>query len=110
MNSKVNEMWTALESYQAQADANSHGRSWALMCSKKTSAAANSAANSASCAHNDTASKAAYTTAIAVHSANYASCVDRDNDWAYRIAAYNYSNYYAQNAIDLVTKATGETK
>jgi hypothetical protein len=40
MIDKLNEMWAALAAYQNKADADGHGWSWALMCSEKTKAAA----------------------------------------------------------------------
>ena len=41
---KLEEMWTALEKYQKQADAEGHGESWAAMCGMKTAEAAHMAA------------------------------------------------------------------
>ena len=41
--SKLEEMWTALEKYQKYADADGHGKTWALMCELKTAEAAHMA-------------------------------------------------------------------
>jgi hypothetical protein len=97
MNDKLNEMWTALAAYQMQADADGHGKSWALMCSEKTEDAANSAwyaKGDGACAYADAASYAAEAAAAAGDSDTYTVSI----------------KYYAQQAIDHITKAQGETE
>ena len=104
---KLQEMWVALAAYQPQADAKGHGKSWAKMCSEKTSAAANAAYVAAYAS--DAADWAA--AAVAANAAAYASWAA---NWADVAAAADYASdaaanaeKYAQLAIDRINKARG---
>jgi len=39
VTTKLDEMWTALEAYQPQANADGHGESWRVMCRERTTEA-----------------------------------------------------------------------
>jgi hypothetical protein len=101
MNSKVNEMWTALAAYQAKADANGHGVSWKKMCSERT----------------DEATWAAYAPAYDYHATASASACA----WAALLVAADTAHgdvtdksddikCLTQLSIDYITKAKGETE
>ena len=117
---KLDEMWVALAAYQPQADAKGHGKSWAKMCSEKTSAAAYAAAWTAD-------ADAAYAAdAVAANAAGYAdyaaawaayAAADAAAGaagaaaWAADVvaaaAAAAGAEKYAQLAIDRINKARG---
>ncbi len=96
---KLNEMWTALAAYQSKADADGHGESWALMCSERTADTAAEAANDTRVAAWNADDRRAW---AAWDAATYAA--------AYAAADAADAEYYAQLAIDYITKAQGETK
>jgi hypothetical protein len=87
---KLDEMWAALASYQPQADAAGHGKSWARMCSERTSDLAY-AAGDAAATYADSAA-AAYDAAYAAAAVYY--------------AAYAYADDWAQKAIDRIKEIT----
>ena len=101
MNNKLNEMWTALATYQPKADANGHGESWALMCSEKTSSAAAYAKAAAS--------DAAYAYAAAYAAARAARAADDAARAAYAYAAYAaYAAAWAADAIYYINRANAK--
>ena len=104
MNNKLNEMWTALATYQPKADANGHGESWALMCSEKTSSTRNAAAKAAYAAYD--AAYAAYAADAAADAAfSYAAyAADAYADAAYAADAI----YYINNAIYYINRANAK--
>jgi hypothetical protein len=99
MNDKLDEMWAALATYQARADADGHGESWKKMCSERNAGAA-FAANYAATGTN--ALTAAYAAAWAAAAASADAAA-----WA---AAPADIKYCVQQAIDRINKAQGETE
>ena len=98
MNNKLNEMWTALATYQHQADANGHGESWALMCSEKTSSAAYDACDAVYAI--DAAADAVYV--VYATDAAYAAY---DAAYADACAAAATADAAADNSICYINKA-----
>jgi hypothetical protein len=100
MTTKLDEMWEALAAYQQQADAAGHGKSWALMCKKKTYAAIDDAADAAA------AYAAAYADAAA-YAAAYADAAAYAAEAVYAAAyAADKADYWAQKAIDRIKEIT----
>jgi hypothetical protein len=91
---KLDGMWVALAKYQSKADKRGHGATWAEMCKLKTVAACTAAAHAA-----DVVDGA---TTYASYATTYAS-------WATAKDAANV-DYWAQEAIRRINKATGETE
>jgi hypothetical protein len=122
MNSKVNEMWMLLDAYQVQADANGHGKSWALMCELKIGIACFKASEEVEnisvkvikateaadhvCGHSSSASDARRKALKLI-----GNHVDRYRD-AFLAGASaieeDQASFYAQQAIDCIEEETAE--
>ena len=93
--SKLDEMWAALLAYLPQAISNGHGKSWAKMCSERTTHAADYAATRAAAAAYD-ADTAAYVAAYVAACAAVAVAAAAD--------AADAGDYWAQEAIDKIKR------
>jgi len=92
--SRLAEMWEALSAYQPRADAEGHGKSWALMCSEKTREAAD---------------VAAYEAIRTDHNAAIAATAAA-NDAYHALSFTPDLNLYTQRAIDRINKAQRKPK
>ena len=91
---KLDEMWAALATYQPQADAEGHGKTWATMCQEKTSDAAYAAAYAAMSADDVEADRSAAGAAYA---------------YAYAKAYAAEADKYVQSVIDRINKLKENT-
>ena len=90
---KLDEMWAALAKYQRKANDDCHGVTWAKMCKLKTAEAAYIAAYDAAwCAPKH----------CLIAAADTVDAADADD--------YVAADSLAQEAIDCINKATGETE
>jgi hypothetical protein len=100
---KLDEMWEALATYQPQADAEGHGKTWATMCQEKTSSAAHAVyvawagADATDATDDDSAYHVAWSVAVTVVSVDGATA-DADTAWA------SVADMLAQNVIDRINK------
>ena len=99
---ELDEMWDALEKHQFRADKRGHGESWAEMCRLRTEKACTAA------------SKAAYADAVVAVDAVCGWFAAAAAAAAYAAAGYAEAaanaEYWRQEAIYLINKATGEIK
>ena len=94
--SEMKKMWAALEAHQTIADKLGYGTQWARMCSERTAKAANAARGAAWDAAKDARA--------AGGAAGWAAWAAEDVSWA-TVAEDARSGEYAEQAIDLITKA-----
>ena len=98
---KLDEMWVEFEKHQSIADDNLYGKAWAEMCRLRTEKACKAA------------SRAAYADAVVAVDAVCGWFAAAAAAAAYAAAGYAEAaanaEYWRQEAIYLINKATGET-